>query len=439
MQRTGNLPYKIIAFIVSTILVLVMLLSAIKVYGQPRQHLTIRQANALARENYPLIKQHDLIAKTADYSVVNAAKGYLPSFSINGQATYQSTVTSFLFSIPIKGFAFPQYNKDQYRVYGEADQEIYDGGIIKNQQETAKASAAIQQQRLEIELYTLYDRINQLFFGSLLMDEQLRQNDLLQADIRNGIKKTQALIANGVAYRSSADELEAQLLQAEQAHITLLASRKAYRAMLGIFINQPLEDIILEKPASPQLTDTVTRPELAFYEGQKRIDDLQEQLLKDQLRPKLGLFAQGGYARPGLDQLSNNFAWYYIGGVRLSWNFASLYTLKNQKRILSLNRKSIDADKETFLFNTRITQAQQQTSIEKYQQLFQKDRSIIALRESVKKASAVQLENGVLSAHDYITEVIAADQARQDYVLHEIELLQEEYNYQNTNGNIQIP
>lgn len=438
MQRIrNNIWPKIIAFIVVIILVLMMLLSALRVYGQTNDTISIQRAYMLARKNYPLIRQYDLIIKTVDYSVANAAKGYLPTISINGQVTYQSTVTSFPFSLPIKGFTLPQYSKDQYKLYGETDQVIYDGGVIKNQQETAKANAAIQKQSLDVELYALYDRVNQLFFGVLLMDEQLRQNDLLQTDIRNGIEKTKALIANGVAYRSSMDELSAQLLQAEESQIAFLSTKKAYLSMLVLFLNiSDNERVMLEKPAAPELSDQINRPELLAYESQKRVYNLQEQLLKDQLRPKFGFFAQGGYARPGLDPLSNNFAWYYIGGFRLSWNFATLYSLKGQKRILNLSKELLDVKKQTFLFDTRLVQTRQIADINKYAELFKRDHSIIALRELVKKAASAQLENGVLSAHDYLTEVIAEDQARQALILHQIELLQEQYNYQNTTGNI---
>lgn len=406
-------------------------------YAQHQESLTIEKAYELAKNNYPLIKQRDLITKTKEYSVSNAAKGYLPAFSVNGQATYQSSVTNFPFKIPIAGFTLPTYSKDQYKVYAEVDQVIYDGGMIKNQKQTAEANEIIQQQNLEVELYALYDRVNQLFFGALLMDEQLKQNELLKLDIQNGIDKTKALVANGTAYRSSVDELSAQLLQAEQTRVELNATKKAYLEMLSLFINSPLDEhATLEKPAAPAFTENINRPELLFYDYQKRVYDLQDQLLKIQLRPKFSFFAQGGYGRPGLNFLDNNFAWYYIGGLRLSWNLGSWYTLKNQKQILDINRKTLDIQKETFLFNTHITQKQQNADVEKYMELTKKDNAIIVLRESVKKAASAQLENGVLSAHDYITEVNAEDQARQNLILHEVQLLQAQYNYQNTIGNI---
>lgn len=430
-------PYSLFVWFV---IISLILLPAVEIDAQQSISLTIAEVYELARNNYPLIRQRDLIAKTKEYTVANAAKGYLPVFSVNGQATYQSSVTNFPFTIPIPGFKLPVYSKDQYKVYGEIDQLIYDGGAIKNQQHTAETNEIIQQQNLEVELYALYDRVNQLFFGALLVNEQLKQNDLLKADIQNGIDKTKALVANGMAYRSSVDELAAQLMQTEQLRIELVAAKKAYLDMLGLFIHQNLdENAQLQKPTTPLFNEQVNRPELLLYEYQKKSYDLQEALLKVQLRPKFNLFVQGGYGRPGLNVLSNNFAGYYIGGLRLNWNFGSWYTLKNQRLILGIGRKSLDIQKETFLFNTYITQKQQNTDIEKYFTLVKTDDAIIALRASVKKAAAAQLENGVLSAHDYISQVYAEDQARQNRILHEVQLLQAEFSYQNTTGNINTP
>ncbi len=412
------------------------LLPIAKISAQ-QTHITINEAYQLAKQNYPLIKQRDLISKTKEYSVDNASKGYLPVFSINGQATYQSAVTNFPFSIPIPGFSMPSYNKDQYKIYAELNQIIYDGGVIKNQKQVAESNEIIQQQNLEVALYALYDRVNQLFFGALLINEQLKQNELLNKNIQNGIDKAKALLANGTAYRSSVDELSAQLLQTEQSRVELKSAKKAFLDMLSLFVNNQLdENTILEKPVAAILSDNINRPEILFYDYQKKTYDLQDDLLKTQIRPKFNLFVQGGYGRPGLNMLSNDFSLYSIGGLKLNWNLGSLYTLKNQKQLIDINRKTIDVQKETFLFNTSITQKQQNSELAKYLELLKKDESIIALRESVKNAAAAQLENGVLSAHDYITQVIAEDQVRQNFILHTIQLLQAQYNYQNTTGNI---
>jgi len=404
-------------------------------YGQKVDTLSIEKAYTLARKNYPLIKQRDLITKTTDFTVANAAKDFLPSFSVRGQATYQSSVTDFPFNVP--GIHIPQFNKDQYKMYAEASQIIYDGGVIKNKKESAIANGALEQQNLEVQLYALYERVNQLFFGALLMEEQLNQNLLLQKDIQNGVEKAEAFVANGVAYRSSVDELSAQLLQAQQSHVEMSATKKAYLDMLKLFTGQEQDTALaLEKPPAPSLREEINRPEIQAFEFQKKIYDLRANLLKDQIKPRVSFFVQGGYGRPGLNFLSNDFQWYYIGGVRFNWDFGSLYTLKNNLHLLDINRNSLETQKEVFLFNTKISQLQQKESVQKFDSLIEKDNSIIELRSSVKKAAFAQLENGVLSAHDYINQVIAEDQARQNKIIHEVQLLQAQYSYQNITGNI---
>jgi hypothetical protein len=151
--------------------------------------------------------------------------------------------------------------------------------------------------------------------------------------------------------------------------------------------------------------------------------------------PQLQFFVQGGYGRPGLNAFNPDFALYYIGGLRLNWSLSSLYTYKNNLHISAINRKDLDIQKETFLFNTHLTLKQQSADVIKYSALISRDDAIISLRASVKNATAAQLTNGVATAHDYITQLNAEDQARQTFILHEIQLLQAEYNYQTTSGN----
>ena len=410
----------------------------LSVSAQNKGDLTLEQAYKEARANFPLIKQHDLIARTKEYTIANAAKGYLPALSFSGQATYQSAVTSFPFKLNIPGFSMPDYSKDQYKLYGQIDQTLYDGGLIHNQKEMAGANEVIQQQNIEVQMYTVYDRINQLYFGALLIDEQLKLNDLLQNDIRNGLEKTTAQVANGTALRSNADELKAQLMQAQQARIELNASKKAFTEMLMAFTGRKNTDFNLNHPAMPAAADGVNRPELNFYDYQKLTLNLQEQLLRDQLRPRFSFFAQGGYGRPGLNMLSNDFAWYYTGGVRLNWNLGSLYNYHDQKQLITLNKAGLDVQKETFLFNTDLTRRQQHAEIDKYTEMIKTDEEIISLRESVQKSASAQLDNGVLSAHDYLIQVDAADQARQNKALHQVQMEQAAYNYQVTLGNIKV-
>jgi outer membrane protein TolC len=414
------------------------ILSRAQPANQAQPELTLEDCYQLATQNYPEIKQHDLIKKTAAYNIENIQKGYLPQFSINGQASYQSAVTTIPIKIP--GTNIPTLSKDQYKLYGELDQTLYDGGEIKQNKNLQRTTEAISQQQLQTDLYQLRDRLNQLFFGILLVDEQIKQNDLVTKDVQLGYDKTRTSINNGTAFRSNGDVLQAQVLQNEQQSINLRASRKAYTDMLGFFIGKTVDETtILIAPQPPNLSHEIEikRPELLLYDQQAKSLDVQNKLLTVQTLPKLSLFVQGGFARPGLDFLSNSFTGYYIGGIKLTWSPSAFYTVKNSRALIDISRKNLDVQKEVFLFNTNLTVKQQDADINKYQRLLASDDRIIDLRTKVKNTAMVQLENGVITPNDFLIDINDENQARQNKILHEIQLLMTQYNQKTTTGNQQ--
>jgi len=403
-------------------------------FSQNQGSLSLDSCYKLARQNFPQTRQFGLIEKTRDYTVENAGKGYLPQFTLSGQATYQSAVTSIPFDIP--HVTIPTYSRDQYKIYLEADQTIYDAGAIRNQKDVASTDAIIQKQNLEVSLYALKDRVDQIFFGILLLDEQIKQNDTLQGSIRNSTEQLQARVSNGVALKSGLDELKAELLQQEQNRVQLSATRKAYLDMLGVFTHQNFgESTILIKPEPVIVSNVIKRLELTLYDYQKNSYDIQDKILNSNNLPKLSFFVQGGYGRPGLNLLSNDFSFYYIGGLRLNWQLGGLYTLKNSRELLNINRQTADLQKETFLFNTDITLKQQNGEMVKLQQMILKDDEIIKTRTAVTQDAKQKMDNGTLTSHDYLSELNMENQARQNKMLHEIQLLQSQYNYKITTGN----
>ncbi|SFW79054.1 TolC family protein [Chitinophaga sancti] len=407
---------------------LLLLLFSLPARGQ----LTLPDCHRLAEQHYPLAKRYDLISKSAAYTIDNLNKGYLPQFSVNAQASYQSAVTQVPISIP--GINIPTMNKDQYKATVQLDQVIYDGGEIATQKALQKSNEQVSRQQLQADLYALKDRINQLYFGILLADEQLQQNELMLADLKLGLKKTQAALDNGTAFRSNADLINAEILSTEQRNIELTSSREAYARMLSLFIGQPVDT--LEKPAALTISDSIHRPELLSFDAQQSTLLLQHQLLKVSTRPKVGFYIQGGYGRPGLNMLDNSFQAYYLGGVRLSWSPSAFYTLKKKRAQLLVNEQEIAVQKETFLFNTAVTVQQESAAVNKYQQLMSADEAIIKLRNQVKTAAIAQLENGVITGNDFLKEVNDENLARQNKSLHEMQWLLSQYNQQTTTGNL---
>ena len=276
-----------------------------------QETLTLEECYALAQQNYPLIQRTGLIAKTKDYNIENAAKAWLPQINLIGQATYQNDVTQLGIQMP--GITIEPLSKDQYKVYADVQQTIYDGGMIANQKKMAEAQADIELQKNQVEIDRLEERINQLYFGVLQTDEQIAQTDITKSDIERAIKQAEAQLKNGVIFRSQLEVLKAQLVSLEQKQIELRSVKKSFLDMLTLFIKKPLsEDTQLIKPEKTLITDQNNRAELKLFDLQTKSLDYQKSILKSKNLPKLGAFFQGGYGKPGMNMLKNEFDWFYI-------------------------------------------------------------------------------------------------------------------------------
>ena len=404
--------------------------------SQNLQRLSLLQCYELARANYPLVERYGLIAQTEAYNVANAGKSWLPQLAVNARATYQSDVTTLPFdaeriSAVVPGFSIPALSKDQYQLTAELTQTLWDGGSVRSAEKLAKAQAEAERKQTDSDLYALRERVNRVYFGCLLQDELLRQNSLLQKELKVNIDRVEAMIRNGVANASDRETLEVELLNVGQRRIELEAGREAYLAVLGALIGQKVDDTAaLLVPAMPgePLPAEIRRPELEAFAAQDRLTQVQHSLVAAGLRPRIGLFVQGGYGRPGLDMLDDGFDFFYIAGVRFSWNFGKFYTLGNDRRKIEAGRRMVDIQRETFLFNASLQLIRQDSDIEKIRRLLDTDREVVRLRTSIREAAGAKLENGVISVADLIREINAEDMAKQTSATHRIQLLEAIYN-----------
>ena len=404
------------------------------------QSLTVETCQTKAIANYPLVKQYGLIEQTSQFNISNANKGYLPQLSQSAKATYQSAVTQIPAVLGQKlGVTLPSLAKDQYQAVLEASQVIWDGGVISSQKNATNAGTEVERKKLEVDLYALKDRVNQLFFGILLLDEQLKQNDILENDLATNYNRLEAYKQNGIANQADIDAVHVEQLNVSQRDEDLKSTRKTYCIMLsaltGITISdkteliRPVVDLSIKK-------DTLNhRPEISLFDAQNKMYESQKSILKAGNLPKLGAFIQGGYGQPGLNMFTIGFSPFYIGGLRLSWNISGLYSQKNNISKLESSMKTVDVQKETFLFNNSLITKQQQNDIVKLQTTLLNDDEIIRLRVNIKKAATAKMENGTSSVSDLIREINAENQARQLKSLHEIQLLMTVYQLKNNTNN----
>jgi outer membrane protein TolC len=394
--------------------------------------LTVEECQAKARANYPLIRQAELIERSKDYNLSNVAKAYLPNITVSAKATYQSDVTEIpvdFSKLGMAGINIPQVNRDQYGMAVDASRTIWDGGSVRRKRATVGAESNVEANELNVALYAVRERVDQLFFGILLCDAMIEQNRLLRDELRRNHTQIAVYIQNGMANRSDLDAVAVEQLNAEQTCVELVYGRRALLKMLSAFTGDvPDENVRLLKPDSAvSASSTIRRPELALFDSRNTVFDAARNELDAALMPKFSLFLTAGYGNPGLNMLKNKFAAYYIGGVRMTWNFGAFYTRDNSRRLIDAGRNALNVRRETFLFNIDLNRTERKTEADKYRELLKSDDAIIALRTSVKRAAELKLAGGTISTADLLREITAEQIAKQNRIIHEIELLKAVY------------
>ena len=402
---------------------------------------SLDECRRLAREHYPEIRQYDLIAQTEQYNLSNAARAWIPQVALSGQATYQSATPTypeaFKTILQANGIEMAGIRRDQYKVSIDVSQHIWDGGKSRADKAIAKAEAEEQRSRVDVSLYDLQSRVDNLYFGILLLDERKAQTEVLIELLASNLARLQTCYKNGVAMQADVDAVEAELLAARQTLGQVESSRMSYRRMLEIFIGQPLTADKLERPAMQQLQSrTLARPELALFEAQESILTAQRKAINVSLMPRFSAFAQVYYGYPGLDMfksmVSSDWSFNAIAGVRVSWNIGAFYTKRNNLEKLNAAEKQIAVQRDVFLFNTQMQTTQDDGEIARLRQAITDDSRIVELRRRVRMAAESQLKNGVIDATDLLRKISDETAAALARSTHEIELLQSIYRLKTT-------
>ena len=402
---------------------------------------TLEECQQAAEKNYPLIKQYGLIAKTTQLTVKNIQKGWLPQVTASVQATYQSAVTAWPESMQSMyqqiGLNMKGLSKDQYKIGIDLQQTIYDGGAISSQRNIAQKEGKVQEAQTETNLYQVRRRVNEMYFSLLLLNEQIQLNEDVKTLLLSGEKKLSAMVKGGTAATSDLDNARAERLSVEQQNENLKQQKQMLQRMLSVFCG--LEVNNTQKPAPVQIASSANnRPEMRLYNRQLELTEAKEKALDTQLRPKLGLFAQGFYGYPGLnmfeDMMNRKWSLNGIVGIKLSWNVSAFYTHKNDKARLSAQREMIENAREVFLFNNKLEEIQQNENINRYQTMMKSDDEIIVLRTNVRKAAESKLAHGIIDVISLLREINNENAAKTQQSIHEIDMLKEMYNLKYTNN-----
>ena len=403
------------------------------VIGLKAQIISLYECQDMARENYPAISRFSIIEQSKNYTLGNADKAYLPQLSLEAKTTYQSDVITIPLGLP--GVEIPVPDKDQYQVAAQANQLIWDGGKVDAKKEMVKTSAQLEEKTLETEIYTLRERVNNLYFGILLLQEQLIQQTVLEEELQRNHDRVESYIENGVANLADLSAVEIEILKSSQQRIQMESTQNAYLQMLSVLIGEELsgETEFVRPPVFNENSQIIiNRPELEMFSAQKETIDAQTNVLKAETKPVIGAFVQVGYGKPGLNMLQNKFDAFFMGGIKFSWNFGSLYTFKNSVETNKLKKLSIDSQRDIFIYNLDVQISQQQNEIEKYRKTMQDDEEIIRLQQLIKDAADAKVENGTMTVSDMLKELTALEIAKQAKLVHEIQHINSIYRLKTT-------
>lgn len=399
--------------------------------------ISLEECYTLARNNYPLVRQYELTEAMSRYSFENAAMGYVPQISLGGQATLQSDVTEFpeAFNnlLALAGVEMKGLSHDQYKVQLDISQTIWDGGYSKAQREAVKAQAEVSRLTLDKDIDALKTRINQMYFGILVMEENIRTSLYMDTLMTANLKIVESAVRNGTALASDTDNIRVELLTLRQQRRQLESAVRTYKDMLAIMIGRRIEDSeVFEKP-EVMLVDTGLnkRTELLLFDARIRELELQKKMLDVAVMPKFAFFAQGWYGKPGLnifdDMVYNKMSWNGIAGITFKWNISGFYTRKNDLRSIDLSQRSVELQRDAFKWNTDLQQTQIQNEIDRMYEMKASDDEIVRLRESVRKVSESKYRNGIITVNDLLRDMMNENNAKVERSRHELELLKNIY------------
>ena len=398
--------------------------------------VTLEECVTLAQDNYPLIQKYDLLKQTKEVNLSDINKSWLPQINVYGQGTVQNETPSFPESlagiISQTGATISGLNEWQYKVGADISQNIWDGGTSKTKRKIEHAEDAERQAAMDVQLYAIRERVEDLYFGILLMDEQIEQTRNMQALLQSNLDKLRSMQKNGTAMQSDVDMVEAQYLSTNQQLIQAESASRSYRKVLELFTGKSLAGQELLKPDASIPQDLKPdRPELRQFEAQLLANEAKNASITASTMPKIGLFAQAYYGYPGFDyfesMMNRDPSFNILAGVKVSWNIGAFYHKKNDKRKLRLASDNIIVERDIFLFNTNLKTRSQLDRIDELKAVMKENDRIVQLRENVRKAAESQLDNGIIDATALLSKLTDEKQARLNASYHEIQLLQNIY------------
>ena len=355
----------------------------------------------------------------------------LPSVSALGQSQVASDAATAPFNTPAgqPAFAAPKFTYDaSLRV----DQRLYDAGL-QPRRDLARADLAESQARVRAALFALRQDVNDAFFAAALLQEQLGALTATLDDLEGRLSEMTKRVRAGAALPAEAAAIEATLLQQRQQADALRSSRGAALARLSVLTGRAIASDAVT--ALPETTDRLSQARETLFGGRARpeyeqFDRARDRVARQQAvakaadRPQLSAFGRGGFGRPGLNFASDRPEAYALAGVQLQWKAWTWGTADRERDILALQQTIVSAEEAAFTSTLRRATQTDLAAIDHLEAALPTDDRIVSLREGIDRTARVRLDEGVITASEYLDRHAEWLTAQFERARHRVELAQ---------------
>jgi len=412
-------------------------ISLVSIVVAQQQSLTLEECLAAAMKNHPLSGQNALFEQSTSLQQQNLATAKLPQLNVNGQATYQNEVIQLPFKVP--GVTTPEVPKAQYKLSVDANQLIYNAGLTGLQQTVEDFNRQINQVTNEADLYKVRERVNQLYFSILLAEINGGVINNTISDLSKRLTKVRASVKDGVMLPSAADILQVEILKAGQRLVEIKSQKQALSNTLQVLTGLTLDEntVFVEPQMEVDLMKySNQRPEYAVFGLMQQKLEATKKLSVTKDLPKVYGFGTAGFGNPGYNVFKEGTSFFYTLGAKVSWNFWNWNQTNREKQLIELNNHILNNQKNAYDLANRAQVQQYLADVSKVSELLKSDDEILKLRKSITQAAAAQLENGTITATEYITEQLAEEQVLLNRNLHKMQLLQAKSMYKAATGGL---
>jgi outer membrane protein TolC len=386
--------------------------------------LTVDQCRQLAVQSSPVQQRKAMAESLVALQNDNLKSNNLPHISIGAQGTWQSAV----FGLPIESplFKIPAVPKDQYKLTLDASERLWDGNSDKYTRQQRALERDLTVAQSDVDAFQVRETVTDLYFKTLLLQESEAVLLASLDDLQRRLRQIDNMIKEGVALRSTADQVRIQVLKTEQQIYSTRADKVTLLKILGVWIGRPQADFGLKtaanQVASPAGLSSAGRPEYRLFELQQRNFDLNKEMLRLRTQPRFDAFLQGGLGRPNpFNFFETGFKPFLLVGLRAIWTPIDWGNKSREAQMLDLQSQNIGIQRQAFDQRLAAANLKDEGDAAKYRAQLSQDDAIITLQDDIIKRADTQVKEGVMTATDYLTQLNIMTQARLTRKMHEIQ------------------